>query len=117
MGGMRMTVSVIEAYMMQYGILALFIIVLLEYMNIPGLPAGVIMPFAGILAKGGEYSFIRILIVTSLAGLIGSWILYGVGRYCGKPILEWYKKSFTTFGKCYFYSFKTKNFFTKFNYF
>ena len=30
----------------------MFIIVFLEYMNLPGLPAGIIMPAAGILIAG-----------------------------------------------------------------
>lgn len=43
-----MTAQVIMDYLSNYGIVAIFIIVLLEYMNMPGFPAGVIMPLAGI---------------------------------------------------------------------
>ena len=39
----------ILSYMDKYGYLFLAGIVFLEYLNLPGLPAGIIMPAAGIL--------------------------------------------------------------------
>ena len=38
-------------YIGQYGYIFLAIIVFLEYLNLPGFPAGIIMPAAGILVK------------------------------------------------------------------
>ena len=35
-------------YLSQYGIVFIFIIIFLEYLNLPGLPAGIIMPVAGL---------------------------------------------------------------------
>jgi hypothetical protein len=37
----------------RYGAIAIFVLVFLEYMNLPGFPAGIIMPLAGIMAAGG----------------------------------------------------------------
>ncbi len=36
----------------RYGAIAIFVLVFLEYMNLPGFPAGIIMPLAGIMAAG-----------------------------------------------------------------
>ena len=38
-------------YIGKYGYIFLAAIVFLEYLNLPGLPAGIIMPAAGILVK------------------------------------------------------------------
>lgn len=57
-------------------------------MNLPGLPAGIIMPAAGILIAGRDMNFITALIVSVLAGLLGSYILYFIGYFLGKPVLD-----------------------------
>ena len=41
----------ITNYFAEYGLLFLFVIILLEYMNLPGLPAGIIMPAVGVLVS------------------------------------------------------------------
>lgn len=45
-----MDVQMLTSYFIQYGAVFIYLIVLLEYMNFPGFPAGVIMPLAGIWA-------------------------------------------------------------------
>ena len=45
-----MDVQMLTSYFIQYGAVFIYLIVLLEYMNLPGFPAGVIMPLAGIWA-------------------------------------------------------------------
>ena len=45
-----MDISSLNNYFELYGGMAIFIVVLLEYMNLPGFPAGIIMPLAGIYA-------------------------------------------------------------------
>ena len=75
-------------YIKQYGYIFLAIIVFLEYLNLPGLPAGIIMPAAGILVKYDGLSFIYTLIISVISGLLGSFVLYALGHYCGKPILK-----------------------------
>ena len=45
-----MDISELTRYFIQYGAFFIYLIVLLEYMNLPGFPAGVIMPLAGIWA-------------------------------------------------------------------
>lgn len=89
-----MDVQVFMQYFMDYGPIAIFVIVLLEYLNLPGFPAGVIMPLAGIWASRGELNFLLTIIITTAAGLTGSIILYGLGRKGGDVFLKKYYKKF-----------------------
>ncbi len=75
-------------YFSEYGLLFLFIIVFLEYMNLPGLPAGIIMPAAGILIASNDMNFITALIVSVVGGLLGSYVLYFIGYFLGNSILD-----------------------------
>ncbi|MHC1748896.1 MAG: DedA family protein [Cellulosilyticaceae bacterium] len=83
-----MTLQQVVQYMTQYGNWYLFIIVYLEYLNLPGLPAGIIMPAAGILIAMSDMKFTLALIISVIAGLLGSYTLYAIGYYVGKPMLE-----------------------------
>ena len=89
-----MSVEMIMQYFVDYGAIAIFVIVLLEYLNLPGFPAGVIMPLAGIWASRGGLNFPVTMLVTVSAGLLGSIILYGLGRGGGELFLNRYYKRF-----------------------
>lgn len=84
----------LNTYIMQYGALAIFVIIFLEYLNMPGLAAGIVMPLAGIWAARGGINFLLALLITLAAGLAASWILYFVGRFGGGFLLEKYLKKF-----------------------
>lgn len=64
-----MTMETIMNCFAQYGGIAIFVIVFLEYLNLPGFPAGVIMPLAGIWAAGGKIPFVTAFLITVAAGL------------------------------------------------
>ena len=74
--------------MTSYGPIAIFTIVLLEYLNLPGFPAGVIMPLAGIWAARGGLNFFLTMIITVAAGLLCSILLYVLGRLGGDFFLK-----------------------------
>ena len=76
-----MDANSILSYLSQYGVLFIFIIVFLEYLNLPGLPAGIIMPLAGLWVSRGEMNFPFVLMLSVIAGVIGSWVLYFLGFY------------------------------------
>lgn len=81
-------------YFTTYGPVAIFVVVFLEYLNLPGFPAGVIMPVAGLLASRGEINFFVAIAITVAAGLTGSMVLYGLGRGGGEIFLRKYYKRF-----------------------
>ncbi|MDE5910433.1 MAG: DedA family protein [Lachnospiraceae bacterium] len=89
-----MTMELIMQYFARYGGIAIFVIVLLEYLNLPGFPAGVIMPLAGLWAARGNIRFIPALLITVAAGLTGSMILYYLGYKGGELFLQKYLNKF-----------------------
>ncbi|WP_125142405.1 DedA family protein [Clostridium transplantifaecale] len=89
-----MDIQTLTSFFLQYGAIFIFLIVLFEYLNLPGFPAGVIMPMAGIWAAKGNISFLAAMVITVSAGLLGSWILYFFGRIGGALFLPWYVKRF-----------------------
>lgn len=80
--------DVVIGYMQDYGMFFLFIIVYLEYLNLPGLPAGIIMPAIGLLISRSDTSFIYALSISVLAGMLGSYTLYAIGYFIGSPIVD-----------------------------
>lgn len=89
-----MEIENIMQYFVTYGPIAIYVIVLLEYLNLPGFPAGVIMPLAGIWAARGGLNFFLTMVITIAAGLTGSVILYGLGRGGGDFFLQKYYRRF-----------------------
>lgn len=80
---MALVLSLID----QYGLLAIFIVIALEYACFP-LPSEVVLPLSGALAAQGGMSFYAIYVVSTLAGLLGSMVCYCLGRWGGAPLLE-----------------------------
>lgn len=89
-----MDIQTLTNYFVEYGAFFIFLIVLLEYLNLPGFPAGVIMPLAGIWAARGEISFPMVLVISVAAGLAGSWALYLLGRIGGPKVMGAYFRKF-----------------------
>ncbi len=89
-----MELSTITYFFTKFGAIAIFIMVLLEYMNLPGFPAGVIMPLSGVMAANGKINFFWVMVITVSAGLLGSLILYGLGHKGGEVFLNAYIRKF-----------------------
>ena len=89
-----MNIQTLTNYFLEYGAFFIYLIVLLEYLNLPGFPAGLIMPRAGIWASQGEISFPLVMALTVAAGLTGSWLLYLLGRLGGPKVMGFYFKKF-----------------------
>ena len=89
-----MDLSTITYYFTRYGAIAIFVIVLLEYLNLPGFPAGIIMPLSGIMAAKGNISFFWVMVISVAAGLLGSLGLYALGRKGGEMFLRAYIRKF-----------------------
>ena len=83
-----MNESQILLFLNDYGLLFVFSIVFMEYLNLPGFPSGVIMPVLGVWSVYSGHPFILILGVSVIAGVLGSLILYYVGKFGGKPLLK-----------------------------
>lgn len=89
-----MKIQMVTQYFLQFGAMVIFIITLIEYLGVPGFPAGFVLPLAGIWAAKGQISFLLIMILALSAGLIGSWALYFLGRMGSDLLIEKYLKRF-----------------------
>ena len=89
-----MELQMIMDYFVEYGPVAIYFIVLMEYLNLPGFPAGIIMPAAGVWAAGGGLNFFVTILITVFAGVTGSIILYALGRGGGELFLQKYYRRF-----------------------
>lgn len=72
----------------QYGLISVFLVVMLEYANFP-LPSEVVLPFVGIMIAQGNINFALALIVSIIGGIIGCITNYLIGFYFGKPVLKY----------------------------
>lgn len=74
-----------------FGYLGVGLLMALESAAIP-IPSEVIMPFAGFLASRGEMVLFGVALAGALGSVIGSWVVYEIARYGGRPLLEKYGK-------------------------
>lgn len=89
-----MTIQTVTQYFLQFGGVVIFIVTLIEYLGVPGFPAGFILPLAGVWSARGEISFLLIMVLAMSAGLIGSSALYLLGRLGSDLVIEKYLKKF-----------------------
>jgi membrane protein DedA with SNARE-associated domain len=82
---------------LQYGLLAIFVLMALESACIP-IPSEITMLFGGALAnasfvaslgaEGQHLNFVAVGLAGTLGNLVGSWIAWGVGWRGGRPLIE-----------------------------
>jgi membrane protein DedA with SNARE-associated domain len=78
-------------YFGAYGVLAVFIFMVLESACIP-IPSEIIMLYAGALVARGDMTLLEATAAGALGNLVGSWLAYWAGKYGGRPALEKYGK-------------------------
>ncbi len=79
--------QIIIRFLSRYGLPAIFLVILLEYACFP-VSSEIILPLAGALAAKQELPFVLIILVTTLAGLLGTGICYIAGRIGGQRLIE-----------------------------
>lgn len=72
----------------QYGLILVCAVIFCEYMNLPGFPAGVIMPAIGVLIAQSELSLWLTIVLSVVFGVLGSLVIYGLCYWGGEPIME-----------------------------
>ena len=65
-----------------YGLIAIFLVIALEYACFP-VPSELVLPLSGAVAAQGKFNFLAVYLLSILAGLIGSYLCYAIGRYGG----------------------------------
>ena len=84
---------VIEEFILNYGLLSIFVIVALEYANLP-LPSEIVLPLAGILASEYDMNIILIILVSIIGGIVGSLTNYYLGYFLGNPFIYKLKRKY-----------------------
>ena len=71
----------------EYGLYAMFFIILLEYACFP-VSSELVLPFCGAFASANHIRFLTLLLFSILGGLIGTGLCYIVGWFGGGAILS-----------------------------
>jgi membrane protein DedA with SNARE-associated domain len=78
-----------ESFLIHWGYAAVFLFGFLEAACIP-IPSEITFGFAGVLAGEGHLSIVGVIVVGTIAELIGSFVSYAVGRVGGRPVVRRY---------------------------
>ena len=84
----RVTAEVFFELFHQYGLILICAVIFCEYMNLPGFPAGVIMPSIGVLIAQSRLSLPLTVVLSVVFGVLGSLVIYGICYWGGEPIME-----------------------------
>lgn len=76
-----------ESFLSQWGLAAVFLFGFLEACCIP-IPSEITFGFAGVLAGEGKLNIVAVIIVGTVAELIGSYVSYTVGRVGERPLVS-----------------------------
>ncbi|WP_298211993.1 DedA family protein [Ferrimicrobium sp.] len=79
--------SFVDTYVVTYGLLAILVLMTLESALIP-VPSELVMTLAGVLAASGKLSLVGAILVGILGNLIGSVVLWAIGRTGGRALVE-----------------------------
>ncbi len=74
-----------------HGLIIIFLTMIAESACIP-IPSEIVVPYGGVLAAQGATHMWEVIVVATLANLVGSAIAYAVGRYGGRALLDRYGK-------------------------
>lgn len=79
----------------KWGLVAVFIFILLEYACFP-IPSEIVLPFSGFIASSSNYNIVGVILLSVIMGYIGCLICYLIGYYGGNYI---YNKIYNKFPK------------------
>jgi membrane protein DedA with SNARE-associated domain len=83
----------VQGVVQAFGYPGVFLLITLESTLVP-IPSELVMPFAGSMAAKGIFSLPALLVINSVAALLGSGLCYWLGVVGGKPFLARYGKYF-----------------------
>src|SRR5882757_1687824 len=76
-----------ESFLSEAGLAAVFLFGFLEACCVP-IPSEITFGFAGVLGGEGHFSIVAVIIVGTVAELIGSFVAYTVGRVGERPLVH-----------------------------
>lgn len=76
-----------ENFLVHAGYGALIALAFIEACGVP-ISSEIVFGFAGVLAYQGHLNLGLVIVIGTLAELVGSYVLYFVGRLAGRPVIE-----------------------------
>jgi len=76
-----------ESFLSEAGLAAVFLFGFLEACCVP-IPSEITFGFAGVLAGEGHFSIVAVIVVGTVAELLGSFVAYTVGRVGERPLVH-----------------------------
>lgn len=86
-------INLITNFISAAGYPSIVILMALESMIAP-VPSEAVMPFAGFLISTGQFSFVGVIVASTIGSLIGSLLSYYIGAYGGRPLIDKFGKYF-----------------------
>ncbi len=83
----------LETLLNEYGIWAMLLFIFLEYACFP-VSSEIVLPLSGALAAAKGYPFLLVVPLSVAAGLLGTYLCYGLGRLGGDSLLKYICKRF-----------------------
>lgn len=78
--------STVTHLLESYGLVILFLVIALESSGLP-LPGETALVAAGVLAAGGRYGIVEVIVVAAIAAILGDNVGYWIGRLGGRRLL------------------------------
>ena len=76
-----------ESFLIHWGYAAVFLFGFLEACCVP-IPSEITFGFAGVLASQGHLNIVWVIVLGTIAELIGSFVAYGIGRVGERPLVH-----------------------------
>lgn len=78
-----------ESFLIHWGYAAVFLFGFLEACCVP-IPSEITFGFAGVLAAEGHLNIVAVIVMGTIAELLGSFVAYGIGRVGERPLVQRY---------------------------
>lgn len=76
----------VEEVVRSFGLSGVAALMLLENL-FPPIPSELVLPLAGFFVSRGELGFAGALLAATAGSLVGAFVLYGIGRFGGRPLV------------------------------
>ena len=75
-------------FMRDYGLIALFVLMMIDNLNVPVLPSEPVLLYGGFVVQRGDQNGIMVFIVLLSGTMAGCLVSYAIGRYGGRTYFE-----------------------------
>lgn len=74
-------------FIFKYGLVAIFLVITIEYACFP-ISSEIVLPFSGAVASVTQISFLKVLVISVIGGVLGTSLCYLIGRLGSKVLIR-----------------------------